>query len=39
MKQEEIKKLETKIILYYVNHHCGNECLKKTLISSIKGRK
>lgn len=39
MTQEEIKNLETKIILYYVNHHCENECLNKALISTIKGRK
>lgn len=39
MTQEEIKNLEAKIILYYVNHYCGNECLKGALISSIKERK
>jgi len=36
MTQEEIKNLEIKIILYYVNHYCEDECLKRALISSIK---
>ena len=39
MTQEEIKNLGKKIILYYVNHYCENECLKRALISNIKERK